>query len=197
MIVLNIYRKVLSNVLKALFDGPVKNLEVSGLFKFQNPKSIYIGNNVLIKSRVEFIPNNNLRSIMIGDNSEIHEYCVLRTFSKTGYIHIGQNTSLNRNGMIWGAGGITIGNDVRIGPRVNIATNNHIFQDRNQLIRKQGVTTEKVVIEDDIWIGANVTILAGVTIGKGSVIGAGSVVNKEIPPYSIYAGIPAKKIGER
>lgn len=53
---------------------------------------------------------------------------------------------------------------------------------------------ETIHIEDEVWIGANVTILPGVTIGRCSVIGAGSVVSKDVEPYSIYAGIPARKI---
>ncbi len=62
---------------------------------------------------------------------------------------------------------------------------------------KQGVKREFVRIEDDCWIAANTVILAGVTIGKGSVIAAGSVVNKDVPPYSVVAGVPAKVIKSR
>lgn len=54
-----------------------------------------------------------------------------------------------------------------------------------------------IVIEDDVWIAARVNVMAGVTIGKGSVIGAGSVVTKDIPPYSIAVGTPAKVIKKR
>ncbi len=54
-----------------------------------------------------------------------------------------------------------------------------------------------VVIEEDVWVGANVIILKGVTIGRGSVIAAGSIVTKNVEPYSIYAGVPARKIKER
>ena len=66
-----------------------------------------------------------------------------------------------------------------------------------QPIMKQGVKREFVKIEDDCWIAANTVILAGVTIGKGSVIAAGSVVNKDVPPYSVVAGVPAKVIKSR
>ena len=60
--------------------------------------------------------------------------------------------------------------------------------------------TQKIIIEDEVWIGANVTILPGIKVGKCSVIGAGSIVTKDVPEYSIVAGIPAKvikKIGEK
>lgn len=58
-------------------------------------------------------------------------------------------------------------------------------------LQKEG----KIVIEDDVWLGANVTVLPGVTVGKCSVIGAGAVVTKSVEPYSIMAGVPARKIG--
>ncbi len=63
---------------------------------------------------------------------------------------------------------------------------------------QQGFAEEKpVVIEDDVWIGSRVTILPGVTIGRGSVVGAAAVVTKDVPPYSVVAGNPAKVVKTR
>ncbi|MCX7595635.1 MAG: acyltransferase, partial [Fischerella sp.] len=62
---------------------------------------------------------------------------------------------------------------------------------------EQGVTCKGIIIEDDCWLGHGVTVLDGVTIGKGSVIGAGAVVTKDIPPYSVAVGIPAKVVKSR
>jgi acetyltransferase-like isoleucine patch superfamily enzyme len=120
---------------------------------------------------------------------------VLRT--SVGYIHIGKSVSINRSGIIFGAGGVTINDNVRIGPRVNIFSNNHIFNDRSTPIVNQKISLKKVTIQNDVWIGGNVTIVPGVLIGKGSVIGAGSVVTKNVAEYSIVAGVPAKRIGTR
>jgi acetyltransferase-like isoleucine patch superfamily enzyme len=64
-------------------------------------------------------------------------------------------------------------------------------------MKDQGVIRKNIVVEDDCWIAANSIILAGITIGKGSVIAAGSVVTKDVPPYSVFAGIPAKLIQSR
>ena len=71
---------------------------------------------------------------------------------------------------------------------------NHNYQDAEKLIDEQGVSTQPVTIEDDVWIGANSVILPGVILGKHSVVAAGSVVSRSIPAYSICAGCPAKVI---
>ena len=76
-------------------------------------------------------------------------------------------------------------------------TGNHKFKDPNILINKQGFEFDKIVIEDDVWIAARCTILSGVTIGRGSVIAAGSVITKDIPPFSVVAGVPGKIISKR
>jgi Acetyltransferase (isoleucine patch superfamily) len=110
---------------------------------------------------------------------------------------IGDNVTLNEWIYISGYGRITIGNDVRIGHRTSILSSNHIFHDRNTPIYKQGLENKPVSIEDDVWIGCNVTILGGVKIGTGAVIAAGSVVTADVESYSIVAGTPARKIGQR
>ena len=71
---------------------------------------------------------------------------------------------------------------------------NHNFSDCQQIIERQGVSTEAIIIENDVWIGANTVITAGVHIGSHAVIGAGSVVTKDVPAYTIVAGCPAKII---
>lgn len=85
-----------------------------------------------------------------------------------------------------------------MGPEVYIYTQNHRFDQLDITMDSQGFGEEKsVVIEDDVWIGSRVTILPGVTVGTGSVIGASSVVTKDIPPYSIACGNPAKIVKSR
>ena len=70
----------------------------------------------------------------------------------------------------------------------------HGYQDAEKMIDEQGVSTQPVVIEDDVWVGANSVILPGVTLGKHCVVAAGSVVSHSVPPYSICAGCPARII---
>jgi acetyltransferase-like isoleucine patch superfamily enzyme len=71
---------------------------------------------------------------------------------------------------------------------------NHSYEDVNIPIDKQKVTTAPIIVEDECWIGANAVITAGVTIGKHSVVAAGAVVTKDIPPFSVAVGNPARVI---
>lgn len=113
-------------------------------------------------------------------------------------IFIGNNVSCVWNVVFdcYSTGTIALGNDVIIGPNVYITNHNHGYN-KDTVIRKNKYIGGDTIIGNDVWIGANVTILRGVTIGDGAVIGAGSVVTKNVPPYSIVAGVPAKIIKYR
>jgi len=94
-------------------------------------------------------------------------------------------------------GGVSIGNRVLIGYRSQILSGNHNIPKNHDVIFGSGHSFAPVSIEDDVWIGANCVILPGVKIGKGAVIAAGSIVNKDVPPFTIFGGVPAKLIKER
>ncbi len=119
------------------------------------------------------------------------------TFQFPERISIGDQVGINEYTWLGGDGGIDIGDFVRIAPHVSIVSFNHAFADRNTPIKLQPSIYKKVVIEDDVWIGTHAVILAGIRVGKGAVIGAGSVVTKDVPPYTIVAGVPARVIKER
>lgn len=93
--------------------------------------------------------------------------------------------------------GITIGNYVMIGPYTLIATLKHSLITKSKPMYLQKDTYESVTIEDDVWIGTKCTILPGITIHQGAVVGAGAVVTKDVPPYAIVGGVPAKLIKYR
>lgn len=107
-------------------------------------------------------------------------------------ISIGDNCFINRNVVIDGRTGITVGNNVDIGEYSSVWSLEHdVHHSDHKCI---GAPTE---IGSHVWIAPHSIILPGVKIGEGAVISTGSVVTKDVPPYAIYAGIPAKKIGER
>ena len=133
----------------------------------------------------------------IGKGSKIHSTVILRQANR---ISIGKGCLINHNNVLQAGkevGKIIIGDYVHTGANVMIVAFNHAFDDLEIPTIKQDYYDADVIIEDDVWIGGGVVILAGVTIGKGSIIAAGAVVNKDIPPYSIAGGIPARVLKSR
>lgn len=137
---------------------------------------------------------------------EAHLYSVKGTFGKKCLIGahallrclditVGDNCSFNTYSVVHGL--VTLGNNVRIAPGAKIFGENHGFSDLEKPICTQPNTRKGIIIEDDVWIGANAVICDGVRVGAHSVIGAGSVVTRDIPPYSVAGGNPARVIKSR
>jgi acetyltransferase-like isoleucine patch superfamily enzyme len=132
--------------------------------------------------------------IVIGRNVTIRQSCVIR--SCTGRVIIGDSITINYGVIIHGYGGVTIGSGTLLSPNVQIYAQNHGIT-KSKPIRAQKNIGKGIHIGKECWIGAGAIILDGVSIGDGVVVGAGSVVTHSIPPFEIWAGNPAKKIGER
>jgi acetyltransferase-like isoleucine patch superfamily enzyme len=124
------------------------------------------------------------------------KYSVIESFScvnnAVGDLIIGDYTRIGLGNTIIGP--VKIGNHVNLAQNVTVTGLNHNFFDITKRIDEQGVSTKQIKIEDDVWIGANVVVLAGVTIGTHAIIGAGSIVARDVPPYSLCVGSPAKVI---
>jgi acetyltransferase-like isoleucine patch superfamily enzyme len=112
-------------------------------------------------------------------------------------LEVGENSCWHRGAFFNALGGISIGKNVIIGPYCIIHSANHKFLNLTKPIMQQGHKRQRVIIEDDCWIGARVTILPGAHLGKGCVVGAGAVVTKSFPAYSVIVGVPARKIRSR
>lgn len=126
----------------------------------------------------------------LGINSSVNRNVEIRSPYR---VSIGSYTSINKNVLLDGRGkGLVIGDCVDIAQEVNIWTLQHDYNSPDYAA--QGGLT---IIEDYVWIASRATILPGVRIGKGAVVAACSVVTKDVEPYTIVAGVPAKKIGER
>lgn len=110
---------------------------------------------------------------------------------------IGNDVDLALDVLITTSGGVFIGDRTLVGYRTQIISGNHIIPDYKARIFNSGHEYKSVHISEDVWIGANCIIMPGVTIGVGAVIAGGSVVTKDVPNYSIVAGVPAKIIKDR
>lgn len=165
-----------------------------------HPQLISVGRAVIIEDNVT-IDALSQNGVVLGHNVTIARHSSIQC---TGVIRhlgiglkIGDNSAVGAYSFLGAQGGIVIGNNVIMGPRVSFHAENHRYERADIPIRLQGESREGIVIDDDCWIGAGSTILDGVVMGKGCVVAAGSVVTKSIPPYSVVAGVPARVIKQR
>ncbi len=127
----------------------------------------------------------------IGKNANIERKAIIGR-----HIVLGDNSSIGPNAQV--PDGTTIGDNVMMARDVLIYTVNHRYDRFDIPMNKQGITEiNPVKIEDDVWIGARAIILDGVTIGTGAIVAAGAIVTKDVPPYAIVGGNPAKVIKYR
>jgi acetyltransferase-like isoleucine patch superfamily enzyme len=159
-------------------------------------RGVYLPLSSVIENGVEFNCKIGGRGkITAGGHLYIARGAML--YSYGGQIVIGSNVYIGHSTILYGHGGLVIGNDVLIGPNVVVIPSSHQFGLKNLPIRLQGERRLGIEIADDTWIGANVVIQDGCKIGKGSIVGSSSVLRSDVPPYEIWAGVPAKKVGER
>jgi len=154
----------------------IKNGSQLGKITCDWPNKLIIGNNCIIQDNVDFR--------------------IYQPYNKESYIQIGETVFIGHACEFVCSKKISIGNNCLIASKTTFNDTGHEFS-KKQNINSQPVTVGEITIEDDVWIGTSCVILQGITIGKGSVIGAGSIVNKSIPPFQVWAGIPARFIRNR
>ncbi|UTP39127.1 acyltransferase [Phenylobacterium sp. LH3H17] len=137
--------------------------------------------------------------IVVGPRTTIDAFVKIKPAGGSGAVEIGADCAINSGTVMYTGNGIKIGDAVLIAANCTLAPTNHEFGDKARRIRDQGFQPSRggIVIGDDVWLGANTVVLDGAVIGRGCVIAAGSVVRGELEPYSIYAGVPAKRVGAR
>ena len=138
----------------------------------------------------------NKTYIHISNNVEIKDYVLIH--ANHNLVKIGEHTQINAFTVIFGYSAVTIGKNVMIGPHCMISSGNHDFKQTQMPMRFAGILTSgPTIIEDNVWIGSHCVITDGVKIGRDAVIGAGSIVTKNVQPFDIVAGVPARVIGNR
>ena len=170
----SLVQKLRNKIFTLKVSGNPQNLYVERSVQLlRHPKNIYLSNNIIIKEGAKLCPANEDAIIKIGENTTI------------GYFT-----------MLFSSYSIEIGANCLIAPFAYFVDANHGIK-KNKLINRQELEAKPIIIHNDVWIGTNVTITGGVEIGEGSVIASKSLVNKNIPPYSIYGGVPANFIKDR
>lgn len=180
---------------KAILGGIGKGCLIERNVRIFVPQRIFLGDKVFIgeNSRIDggFLEGE----IKIKNDVYISQYCILKAFR--GTITINEGVNVGSFTQIRGSGNIEIGKNSLFANNVQMIAVEHIFKDPRIPIKFQGAEIKGVKIGEDVWLGAYVIVLAGVTIGDGAVVGAGAVVTKDVPPYSIAVGNPARVIRKR
>jgi acetyltransferase-like isoleucine patch superfamily enzyme len=164
-----------------------------GSGEFRREDLAAIGENVVIEHGALILKPERVK---IGSNVYVGHYAILRGYD-TNDLVIGNDTWIGQFCYINSAGGVEIGCRVGVGPYVKMMSSEHAEEGRDVPVLFCDLEFARVKVEDDSDIGMGAIILPGVTVGKGSIVGAGAVVTRDVEPYSIVAGVPARKIGER
>jgi acetyltransferase-like isoleucine patch superfamily enzyme len=206
-----------------VFDDTVRNADLISLV-FRNTLSalrgiiklrqlVLLGKSVTLRSKYNMklekgvtigdystLDALSLNGLRIGESSSIGSFSILKvsgTLTSIGNkIDIGKNVGIGDFAHIGGAGGVVIGNDTIAGAYLSLHPENHLFSDKQLLIKEQGVTRKGIIIGSNCWIGAKVTVLDGAQVGNGCVIAAGAVVNGIFPDNVVIGGVPAKILKE-
>lgn len=112
-------------------------------------------------------------------------------------LRAGDRVRVGRFNQLTCRGGITIGDNVMLGPFVVLTTTSHVHDEHDRPMAVQGLSESPIEIGDDVWIGANAVVTSGVRIGRGAVVGAGAVVTRDVPEYGVVGGVPARVLRSR
>jgi acetyltransferase-like isoleucine patch superfamily enzyme len=158
--------------------GPRARLEK--VLKLTNPHRIFLG-----------------AKTAIAQGARLEAFLNHRQHPYEGTITIGDRTSIEPHVHIGAAADLRIGSDVVIGSHVFITDHDHSYENLDEHIGEQPLSVAQTRIEDFVWLGEWVSVLKGVTIGHHAIIGANSVVTRDIPPYAIAVGSPARVVKYR
>jgi acetyltransferase-like isoleucine patch superfamily enzyme len=180
-----------------LFKKVGRNVVFGRSLTLRHPGKIVLGDNVVIDDyAVLDAKGSRANRIEIGDNVFIGRSSVINT--KNGDLFIGDNTNIAMNCFIQSGKSVKIGKNVLFAAYGYVIGGGDHETDRTDVpIIAQGQVVRGITIEDNCWIGAGVKVQDGTIIGRDTIVGSGAVVTKDIPPFSIAVGVPAKVVKER
>jgi acetyltransferase-like isoleucine patch superfamily enzyme len=179
------------------FIRKFSNLFWTFFFKIKYWPFVKIEKGAFVQERVKlnfFWLNNRPIRLVLKKRSYLKNDVIIQG---SGYIELGENSYISSYSVIGVNEKIIIGKNVMIADHVSIRDTNHKFDRTDIPMIEQGISTAPVIVEDDVWIGHGAIITKGVKIGNGAIVAAGAVVTKDVPPYAIVGGVPAKIIKYR
>jgi acetyltransferase-like isoleucine patch superfamily enzyme len=173
--------------------GPVIGRNVT----LRHPGKIRIGSNVIIDDNVVLDAKGGGEGITLGDNVLIARNTILSC--KGGSISIGDNTNIGMNCLFQSESRIEVGKNIVVASYCYLVAGGNHGIDRTDIpiIQQPPVSRGGIVVEDNCWLGARATVIDGVTVGHDTVLGAGAVAIRDVPEFSVAAGVPAKVIKNR
>ena len=156
--------------------------------------------NIRLSVFTEFTGCPPFDCLKIGDGTSIERDVTIWLSPDDGaepVLDLKERVFIGRNTYLGVYQPLSIGANTIIGAYCYLISGNHRYEERDIPIRDQGFTGAAIIIEADVWIGTHAVVLPGVTIGKGAIVAAGSIVRKDIPPYEIWGGVPAKFLKHR
>lgn len=169
--------------------------------RLRNPQSISVQGNFVAEDYCE-IQGLSEEGVRFGHHVTVGSYAMIRPSGYYGRaigkgLQLGSNSNVGAYCYLGCGGGITIGDNVMMSPRVSIHSENHIYERLDVPMKAQGVVRRPVIIEDDCWLASTSVILSGVHIERGAIVAAGAVVTQDVPAFAIVGGVPAQIIGWR
>lgn len=181
----------MKDILERLKDGELVKLEDPEYFKVQEIVDRTLALTPLLNAAKSVQEIRELLGDIIGTKLDPTTTVFAPFYTNFGrFISIGRNVFINHACSFLDMGGITLEDDVLIGPRVNLVTENHPMEPAD----RRSMLTKPIVIKRGAWIGAGATILPGVAIGENAIVAAGAVVSKDVAANTVVGGVPARMI---
>lgn len=159
------------------------------------PRQVHMGPGVVMDDFAQLVATSRRPdAIKLGAGTFLRSFVMLNAGPPDGFVHVGKACGIGQSAVLYGNGGLTIGNRVLIGGQCFIVASSHRVDDPDRALADQGYTARGITIEDDVWIGAGAKILDGVTIGRAAVVGANAVLTRSVEAGARVTGVPARPL---
>lgn len=184
-----------SCIYSALFKGFTRKSYLGHHVTLRCPRHIQLSAGVIVDDYVQLIATSQQQpAISIGEDSFVRSLAMINAGPPEGFVRIGKRSGIGQGTLLYGNGGLTIGDNVMIAGHSSIVASSHNYDDPSIPMVDQGYSAKGIVISDNVWIGAGARIVDGVTIGEGAVIGANAVVTRSVAPGQRVGGVPARAL---